>query len=164
MKNNLVKSLVRNSIVAAIYFLLTLITFPISFGLIQVRISEALVLLCFFNPEYAIGVTIGCLLSNAFGPGNLGVLDIVFGTLATLISCVLVSLFKNLLISAIFPIVINGFVIGAILKFTTESLPYFALVGFVALGELIAILIGYILMSILRKNEHFMELIGAKKH
>lgn len=164
MKNNLVKSLVRNSIVAAIYFLLTLITFPISFGLIQVRISEALVLLCFFNPEYAIGVTIGCLLSNAFGPGNLGVLDIVFGTLATLISCVLVSLFKSLLISAIFPIVINGFVIGAILKFTTESLPYFALVGFVALGELIAILIGFILMSILRKNEHFMELIGAKKH
>lgn len=163
MKNSLFRSLARNGIVAAIYFLLTLIAFPISFGLIQVRISEILVLLCFFNPEYAFGVTIGCLLANTFGPGNLGIFDIIFGTLATLVSCLLVSVFRKLIFACIVPVIINAFVVGTVLYFQLESIPYFEIVGFIALGELIAILLGYILMSILRKNETFMRLIGAKK-
>ena len=163
MKSKLLKVLIRNGIVAAIYFVLTLVSFPISFGLIQVRISEILTLLCFYNPEYILGVTIGCLLSNILGPGNFGILDIVFGTLATLLSCVFVSLFKKLIFACIFPVIINGFVVGAVIYFSTETLPFFAVVGLIALGEFIAISLGYILMSILSKNRYFTELIGSKR-
>lgn len=166
MKKDLVRSITNNAIIAAIYFLLTLISFPISFGLIQVRIAEALVLLCFFNCEYAFGITIGCLLANLLGPGNLGLFDVVFGTLATFASCLLISLFKHLALAGIVPVILNSFTVGSILYFVSENEhSYFAIVGILAIGEIIAIyLVGYLLFRILKNNKKFFELIKAKKN
>ena len=166
MNKYTVRLLTRNAIVAAVYFLLTLVSFPISFGLIQVRIAEFLVLLCFFNRDYAIGITVGCLLANTLGPGNLGVFDIVFGTLATLVSCIGVSFCKHLLIASLIPVVVNSFTVAAILVFVGEvSQTYFAVVGILAVGEIIAVtIIGYIFFISLRKNEEFMSLIEAKNN
>ena len=79
------KSLAKAGIISAIYIALTLVLYPISFGAFQVRVSESLTLLPLIFPESIIGLTVGCLISNFFGNG---VLDIVFGTLATLISAV----------------------------------------------------------------------------
>ena len=89
--------IVRNGIMAALYVVLTLISYPISYGLYQLRISEALVLLCFFRKDYTIGITLGCLIANAFSP-ELGPIDMLIGTSATLISCLLVCFCKHLLI------------------------------------------------------------------
>ena len=166
MNKYTVKLLTRNAVVAAVYFLLTLISFPISYGLIQVRIAELLVLLCFFNRDYAVGITIGCLLANAFGPGNMGVFDIIFGTLATFLSCIGVSFCKHLLISTFIPVVLNSFTIAAVLLFAGgESHTYFAMVGILALGEIIAVtILGYLIFISLKKNEKFMSLIDAKKN
>jgi len=78
------KVLVRLTIVAAIYVALTLLVTPLSYGPIQLRFSEILLLLCFFNPMYGVALIIGCFLANLASP--LGWLDWVFGTSHTIIA------------------------------------------------------------------------------
>ena len=113
------KKLATIAIISAVYSTLTLILMPISFGPIQFRISEALTVLPLIFPEAVIGLTIGCLISNLFG---YGVLDIVFGTLATAISALLTYFIgkkiKNVnlkfILGAIPPVIINAVVIPII--------------------------------------------------
>lgn len=133
------------------YFLLCLVSSPIAFMGIQVRIAEVLVLLCFFNRRYTIGVTLGCFIANLFSP--LFPWDILFGTLATLISCLLVSFSKHLAIATLFPVVINGFVIAGELYFLSEA-GFWVHVGLVSLGEFIAVsILGYIIFQIIGRNK-----------
>lgn len=133
-------------IIAAIYCVVTLALGFISYGPIQFRVSEILMFLPLLSKEYIVALTLGCFLANVIGP--YGVPDIIFGTLATLISSVLVYLTpklfgKNkytLLIASIWPTIINALIIGWMLyKFV--GLP-FALSAFeVALGEFVVITI-----------------------
>ena len=88
MKNNIkLKMVVKLSVVAAIYVALTLSLYPLSYGAIQFRLSEALMMLIAYNPIYSISLIIGCLISNLASP--MGTIDIVFGTLATVVSCIM---------------------------------------------------------------------------
>ena len=47
----------RNGIIAGLYAALTLACYPFAYGMIQFRISEFLVLLCFFRKDYTVGIT-----------------------------------------------------------------------------------------------------------
>ena len=73
------------STIAALYVVMTLISaaFGLSSGAVQIRISEALCALTFFTPAAVPGLTVGCLIANLITGAN--VLDVVFGTLATLL-------------------------------------------------------------------------------
>lgn len=155
------KDIAINGVLAAAYFVLTLITYPLSYGLIQVRLSEILIILCFFNPKYLLGLTVGCLLANTFS--TLNILDTLIGTVATLLSCVLISLMKNLLLSCLIPIIINAFLIGLEIYLFIGS-PYWVAVGYVALGEFVVMVVSYILFANLRKSEKFLKLIDAKRN
>lgn len=87
------KILVRTSLFAALYFVLTVALAPISYGPLQFRLSEALVLLpLIFPAEGVVGLTLGCLLANIFSPT--GWYDMVFGTLSTLVACLLSVLIR----------------------------------------------------------------------
>ena len=119
------KRLARAGIIAAIYVVLTLAFFPLSYGGVQVRFSEALSLLVLVFPEAAFGLTVGCLISNMFGNG---LLDIVFGTLATLISCLL-TLFVGrkikftplkIAVGGFFPVIINALIVPLTFLAVTE--------------------------------------------
>ena len=88
MKKINLKDIVIYASVAAIYVVLTWIFGAFSFGPIQLRISEVLVLLCFFNKKYFIPLTLGCLISNLMSPYSL---DVLFGTVATMISLFFIS-------------------------------------------------------------------------
>lgn len=120
------KSLAKAGIISAIYIALTLVLYPISFGAFQVRVSESLTLLPLLFPESIIGLTIGCFISNFFGNG---VLDIVFGTLATFLSAVLTFVstkkIKNdwvkIAMGGIFPVIINAIVIPFTFLALTEQ-------------------------------------------
>ena len=46
----MIKKIVQGALIGALYAALTLVAAPISFGLMQVRISEALCILPFFTP------------------------------------------------------------------------------------------------------------------
>ncbi len=81
--------LVRAAIIAALYAVLTLAVYPIAYGPLQIRISEALAVLPLFYSEAVVGLTLGCFISNVFGNG---ILDLLFGTLATLFSATLTLL------------------------------------------------------------------------
>ena len=80
------RSLTRAALIAALYFLLTLIFQPISFGAVQFRIAEALMILPLVMPDAVLGLFAGCLLANLLGGGIW--FDVVLGSLATLLAAI----------------------------------------------------------------------------
>jgi hypothetical protein len=89
----------------------------------------------------------------------------VFGTLATLISCLLIAYSKILLVSLVYPIVSNGLIVGLMLYlFVDSSVSFWFYAGTVTLGELAVMIAGYILFMFLRKQETFMRLIRANQN
>ena len=65
----------RAAVTATIYVLITYLFKPISYGPIQVRVSEALTLLPLLEYSAIPGLFIGCLLANILG--GLGLWDIL---------------------------------------------------------------------------------------
>ena len=92
MKNLSVRRLVRCAVIAAVYVVVCLVLAPFSYGAVQVRVAEALCLLPVFGAEYIVGVTLGCFLANLLGST---VVDVVFGTLATLLACLVTYKLRN---------------------------------------------------------------------
>mgnify|MGYP003293214456 FL=1 len=160
MKKISIKDIVKYASVAAIYVVLTWILAPISFGPIQFRISEVLVLLCFFDKKYFIPLTLGCLISNLMSPM---VLDIAFGTIATMISLFFISNSKNLFVASLFPVFFNGLIIAAeisIIEGIFDLNVFLFNMVTIAVGEFLCVsVIGVILFTLLRKNEGFINLI-----
>lgn len=159
--NPTIKTICRNGIVAAIYVALTYLTMPFSFGDIQFRVAEILMILVFFRRDYTIGLTLGCALANIYS--TIGILDVLFGTLATLIACLVICFSKQLVVACLAPVIANAFIVGAELYFLLE-LPFWPCVLSVGLGELAVMAVGYILFMFLRKNKHFMDVIGANRN
>lgn len=89
------RRITRAAVIAALYVTLTLVTFPIASGAIQFRPSEALTLLPLFMPEAILGIWIGCILANWITGCVL--LDIIFGSLITLIAGCLTYLVGRLI-------------------------------------------------------------------
>lgn len=150
------------SLIAALYTALTLIAViipgigTISFGPIQIRFSEALTILPAFTPAAIPGLFIGCLISNIVGVSlglGAGILDIVFGSLATLLAAYLSYLLRSKKwLVPLPPVVINAVVIGAILSYVLE-LPLFGTILSVGAGQVGACyILGMILYFILDKN------------
>ncbi len=107
------------AIVAAIYAALTVVLAPISYGPVQFRVSEALTVLPFLMPCTVWGVFAGCVIANLY-TGS--VLDIVFGSLATLLAALLTAYFgkkgntvANRLLGCLMPVVFNAVIVGAVL-------------------------------------------------
>ena len=161
MLSNKIKSITKLSIVAALYVALTYIFGFISFGDIQIRIAEILMLLCFFNHKYTISLVIGCFISNLFSP--YGLPDIIFGTLATFVACLGIMLFnKKHLFLASLMVPIGNIIVGieiAILN-SFSLIPALLAVLWVFIGEFVVVcIIGVPLIKLLMKNEKFEELV-----
>lgn len=95
----------RCAIIATIYFLLTIAVFPISYGVIQLRIAEGLTLLPLLYAESVPGLFIGCLFANMFSPTPL---DMVVGSLTTLIAAFLTRKIKLPYLAGLSPIILNA--------------------------------------------------------
>ena len=154
------KDIVQNGLLAALYVVLTYVLAPISFQAIQFRVSEILVLACFFDKKKIVGLTLGCLISNLVSP--LGLMDIGFGTLATLLACLGIIFCKHLIVAIWFPVVANGLIVGFELYLIGEPL-WFSM-GMVALGELGVMIVGYILIMIIRRNKAFFKAVRATQN
>ncbi|OUN16117.1 hypothetical protein B5G38_07415 [Gemmiger sp. An87] len=111
------KRLVRAAMVAAIYVVLCLVLAPFSYGAVQVRLAEMLCLLPVFGAEYIVAVTLGCFLANLLGST---LVDVVFGTAATLVACLLTYAVRKMRVgglaipAAVPPIVSNAVIVGAL--------------------------------------------------
>lgn len=115
MKKNSLLMLIRSAVIAALYFCLTTLLSPISFGTIQFRVSEAMCLLPFIFPEASIGLGVGCALANLSSP--FGILDVVVGSLVTLTAGILTSKCKNIFIAGLPPVLLNAFILPIVWSF-----------------------------------------------
>lgn len=130
-----VRNLCFSAIVAALYAAVTLLLEAISYGPVQFRVSEALTLLPVLFPQAIPGLAVGCLLANLIG--GVGVWDIVFGTLATLLAAVLTrALRKNVWLAAAAPVLCNAVIVGLVLRFTLPDIALLPTMLSVGAGEL----------------------------
>ncbi len=164
MKTNFTtKAIATNAIIAALYAVVTIACGSLSYSYAQFRISELLNLMVFFNPTYTLGLTLGCFIANI--ASTAGMYDMIFGTLATLISCLLMiglsKLWKNLFFSSLIPSIVNAIIvpfviylgsIGTADAFELGSM-YWIMFGWIFLGEFVCITcIGYPLFMVITKK------------
>ncbi|MCR5112751.1 MAG: QueT transporter family protein [Acholeplasmatales bacterium] len=164
MKLN-IKFIADSAIIAALYVALTWALAPISYGPVQFRISEVLMLLVVLNPKYAISLVIGCFIANT--TSSLGWYDMVFGTLATVIAVIPMCFVKKMPIAAIFPVISNAFIVSFELglAFDLWNGAFWYDVWTVGLGELVVLyLLGIPVMSALCKSDRLVELMELNKN
>ena len=162
MKNLSVRRLVRCAVIAAVYVVVCLVLAPFSYGAVQVRVAEALCLLPVFGAEYIVGVTLGCFLANLLGST---VVDVVFGTLATLLACLVSYKLRDIRVkglpipASLPPVVFNMIIVGAfeITFFFSDGAPTAMLAVFnavtVGIGELISCtILGVALVKLIESN------------
>ena len=109
--------LCRSGIISALYVGLTMAFGALAYGPLQIRPAEALCILPLFFPETIPGLFVGCMLANLLS--GYGALDIVLGSLTTLISAVvtwgigkaLKQNFLSAILGGIPPVLFNAIVI-----------------------------------------------------
>ena len=131
--------IIQTLVIAVLYFVLTYIAneFQLANGLnMQLRISEALTVLPYYTPAAIPGLFIGCVSANH--AMNLPMSDVIYGSLATLVSAIISFLLrKKKFMVPIPPILINAFAVPAIYTFMLgfDEPPFWRSVIMVGLGE-----------------------------
>lgn len=136
--------LILGAMTAAFYVILTIFSafFNLAYQGVQFRLSEALCILPAFFPSATVGLTVGCIISNFFSPMML--LDVVFGSAATLISAVIGRLLRNIqykglpILTPLPAVLINAVMVGLEISIFMEGSVGFWLTAVqVALGQLV---------------------------
>ena len=134
--------------------------FGLTYGPVQFRFSEALTVLPFLNPLATWGLFVGCILSNILSP--YGPLDLVFGSLATLLAGLLTARSKSRWLAPLPPVICNGILVGGLISYQevgfTAAFPVTFLFNCstVALGELVVCyVLGLPLLALMTKTKVF---------
>lgn len=129
MKTMSVTKLAVSAVVAAAYAALTMLLAPISYGEVQLRVSEVLCILPFFLPCTAPGLFAGCLIANLLSP--MGALDIVFGSLATLLAALSTAAvgksghgWIQCVLACLMPVLFNALIVGAVIAVSSVPEPF----------------------------------------
>lgn len=130
MMKNRTQFIAKAAVIAATYAMLTLALAPLSFGSVQLRLSEAMVVLAYFSPSAVVGLTLGCAVANIWSP--FGIIDIVFGSLATLLAATTTyflpkrGFFKFL--APLPSVIFNALIIGGVITVSMGTSDSFAAV------------------------------------
>jgi len=126
--------LVRAALYAALYAALTLAPGlnALSYGQVQFRVSEVLLVFACVDPAAVVGLTVGTALGNFGSPMLL--VDVVVGSLLTLVAAALMYRIGPRFVALVAPVVVNGLGVGAMLALVLE-LPFWASAVWVATGE-----------------------------
>ena len=147
--------IVKAAVIGTIYALLTLILSPFSYGVMQVRFSEALCVLALYTPAAIPGLTIGCFFANFIGAN--GIIDAIVGSLATLIgSAGIYALRRYKYASLAANVLSNAVLVGLMLK-KWFGVPFSAItcILWVGMGELLSCYaLGIPLIKYLDKHSH----------
>ena len=164
-----------SAVIAAAYAALTIVLAPISYGPLQFRVSEALTVLPFLMPGTVWGLFAGCIVANLY-TGS--ILDILFGSLATLGAALCTAFFgkkgstvKNRILGCLMPVLFNAVIVGAVLtwgyqiqEFENPLLSYGFNALTVGVGEAgVLYLIGYPLLQYLPKIKFIRDMIERCK-
>ena len=117
MQKFTVQKLATAGVVGAAYAALALFgsIFGVTYGPIQCRFSEALCVLPFLFPAATPGLFVGCLVANLLSP--YGALDIIFGSLATLLAAVWTQHTHHKWLAPLPPVLCNAVIVGAVISF-----------------------------------------------
>ncbi len=135
--------LARTALIAAAYAVLTLAFPPLSYGPIQLRISEALCILPFFMGEAVVGLTLGCLIANVIGVsfGMTLPWDILVGTSASFIAAIITYKIKSKWLLPLPSVIVNALFVGVMLTYVildgAESVPLWYNILTVGAGQAI---------------------------
>ncbi len=151
------RSLCASAVIAALYAAMTLLLAPISYGPIQLRLSEAMTLLPILLPQAVPGLFVGCLIANLY-TGMLT--DIIFGSLATLLAAIGTYLLrKKPFLAAACPVAANAVIVGLVLSLSF-NLPVALTMLEVGLGELGAVLLGMLILSGIKRAKIDLSRLG----
>ena len=174
----------RTGVIAAAYAVCTLATMlflgNLAWGPVQFRVSEALCALALFSPAAVPGLTLGCIIANAAnivlsGTGMLGMLDVVFGSLATFAGALFTwKLRRRPALALLGPVLANALIVPAYLPIMLSgigfyTIPLFGLVT-TGLGEaVIMYVLGLPLSRSLAQTPFFNQEVaqagaGGEKH
>ena len=107
------RRLAEGGLIAAMYAALTMALTFSSFGVVQFRVAEMLTILPIFTPAAIPGLAVGCLVANLLSP--YGPVDIVIGSLATLIAAILTQKTNHAWLAPLPPVVCNMVLVGGML-------------------------------------------------
>lgn len=140
----------RAALVAAVYTAVTYLLIPISFGPIQLRLSEALTVLPIIYPESIVGLYVGVLVSNILG--GLGPWDIFGGSLVTLMAAYATYVFRHSFLAYVPPILFNAFLVSLYVA-PIFNVPYWPTVASIGTSQTLVVLgLGYPLIRFLRPS------------
>lgn len=162
MKTKKSSYVAQAGMIAAVYTVATLATMfllqGLAWGPVQFRVSEALVVLAVLTPAAVPGLTIGCIIANTIalimnGTGALGLLDVLFGSTATLLGALWCRKFRDKPVLALLgPVIANALIVPAYLPLLLQGLGFYTIpftsislegvYGFMYLFGVIAIGIG----------------------
>lgn len=127
----------RIAMIAASYAACTLVAMLflgwMAWGPVQFRISEALTVLALFTADAIPGLTLGCAIANVAnialsGVGTLGLLDVVFGSLATAIGAWFTWRFRDRpAVAVLGPVLANAIIVPAYLPFMLQGLGFYTI-------------------------------------
>lgn len=140
------KYLTKAALIAAMYVVLILIQMipaaTLVYGPVQLRLAEGLTVLPFLEAAAVPGLFVGCLLSNVIlvFQSGFGIIDVVCGSLVTLIAAILTGKAKNKVMAFFPPILLNGFIVSIWVSSFT-NIPYWTTVLTLMGGEAISVVI-----------------------
>ncbi|MCL1808809.1 MAG: QueT transporter family protein [Clostridiales bacterium] len=148
------KHILQAAVIAAAYAAVTILLAPLSYGVMQIRVSEALSILPYFTPAAVPGLFVGCFIANLASPN--GIADLVCGSLSSLFAAWFSYKLRDWpALVPMPPVAVNGIAIGAMIYFVYGiPMPLLACMAWVAAGQACACyILGYPLLCYLKKFE-----------
>ncbi|MFD1671206.1 QueT transporter family protein [Agrilactobacillus yilanensis] len=149
-------AITKIGLVAALYVAVTLVVAPFSYGAVQLRLAEAFNHLAVFNKRNVVALTIGCAIANLASP--LGIVDVVFGSLGTLVMT-LISYYATRRIKSVPLKLTVSTIICTVMMFNValelhifNKLPFWPTYATVAIGELLSMALGAIIIYLVQKR------------
>ena len=151
------REIVLSAIIAALYVSITFVFSSVSYGPIQFRVAEKLNCLVIYDKRYIWGISLGVLISNF--QSSLGIIDITWGTLTTIITLTVVYLVVRTIentklkmtVCVLITTILMGFLVAIELTYVLK-VPFFYTWTTVSLGELGVMLIGAFVIYLLGRS------------
>lgn len=131
------RRIARIGAIAAMYAAATLITIlflgNLAWGPVQFRVSEALCALALLTADAVPGLTLGCVIANAAniaisGTGPLGLLDVCFGSAATLVGALITwRLRARPRLALLGPVLANALIVPAYLPLLLQGVGFYTI-------------------------------------
>ena len=110
------------------------------------------------DPFYICPLTLGCAIANIGSP--FGIIDVIFGTLASFITLNCMSRTKNIFLASIWPSVFS-FIVGLEIWFLSDTpVNFFLVTGQIMLSQFIVVsIIGVPIFKLIEKNDYLVNII-----